>query len=120
MGFLLDSKESLNRFLMNVERRALRMARFASRNSEEALDLVQEAMMKFSERYAARPEGEWPVLFYRVLQSRIMDWHRRNAVRKRIFGWLGRGHEEEEESERSGEVTSFTRSLHTPLQHLHW
>ena len=99
MGFPLDSRESLNRFLADVERRALRMAQFASRNSDEALDLVQEAMMKFCERYAARPEGEWPVLFYRVLQSRIMDWHRRNTVRKRIFGWLGRGHEEEDEND---------------------
>jgi len=99
MGFLLDAKEPLNRFLANVERRALRMAQFASRNSDEALDLVQEAMMKFSERYASRPEEEWSVLFYRVLQSRIMDWHRRNTVKKRIFGWLGRGHEEEDESD---------------------
>jgi len=99
MGFPLDSKESLNRFLANVERRALRMAQFASRNSDAALDLVQEAMMKFSERYATRPEGEWRVLFYRVLQSRIIDWHRRSTVRNRIFGWLGRGYEEEGESD---------------------
>jgi len=75
------------------------MAQFASRNSDEALDLVQEAMMKFSEKYAARPEGEWTVLFYRVLQSRIVDWHRRNTVRKRFFGWLGKRYEEEEESD---------------------
>jgi RNA polymerase sigma-70 factor, ECF subfamily len=96
MGFLLDSKESLSRFLADVERRALRMAQFASRNTDEALDLVQEAMMKFAERYALRPEEEWPALFYRVLQNRITDWHRRNMVRKRIFGWLGRMDEEEE------------------------
>jgi RNA polymerase sigma-70 factor (ECF subfamily) len=75
------------------------MAQFASRNSDTAMDLVQETMMKFSERYATRPEGEWTVLFYRVLQSRIMDWHRRNTVRKRIFGWLGRGYEEEGEND---------------------
>jgi RNA polymerase sigma-70 factor (ECF subfamily) len=72
------------------------MARFGSRNPDEALDLVQEAMLKFSEKYALRPEGEWPALFYRVLQSRITDWHRRNTVRKRLFGWLGMGREEGE------------------------
>jgi len=99
MGFLLDSRESLSRFLANVERRALRMALYTSRNTDESLDLVQEAMMKFCEKYAARPEEEWPVLFYRVLQSRIMDWHRRNTLKKRIFGWLGRAHEEEGESD---------------------
>jgi RNA polymerase sigma-70 factor (ECF subfamily) len=73
------------------------MAGFASRNSADALDLVQEAMMKFAERYARRPEEEWPALFYRVLQSRITDWHRRNTVRRRIFGWFGRGNEEDAE-----------------------
>lgn len=73
------------------------MALLASRNSAEALDLVQEAMLKFSEKYAARPEGEWTVLFYRVLQSRITDWHRRNTVRKRVFGWLGVGREDAED-----------------------
>lgn len=52
--------------------------------------------MKFAERYARRPENEWPALFYRVLQNRITDWHRRNMVRKRIFGWFRRVEEEAE------------------------
>jgi len=75
------------------------MAQFASRNSDEALDLVQEAMMKFAERYAQRPEEEWPALFYRVLQNRITDWHRRNMVRKRFFGWIGRIRADKEEGD---------------------
>jgi RNA polymerase sigma-70 factor, ECF subfamily len=85
--------------LESVERRALRMARFSSQNSSEALDLVQEAMMKFSAKYAGRPETEWPALFHRVLQSRILDWHRRNTVRRRIFGWLRLRREGEEEGD---------------------
>jgi RNA polymerase sigma-70 factor (ECF subfamily) len=83
------------------------MARFASRNSDEALDLVQEAMLKFAEKYALRPEGEWPVLFYRVLQSRITDWHRRNTVRRRFFGWLGMGRQEEEEEDPMARVADL-------------
>jgi RNA polymerase sigma-70 factor, ECF subfamily len=75
------------------------MAQFASRNSDEALDLVQDAMMNFAERYAHRPEEEWPGLFYRVLQNRITDWHRRNTVRKRFFGWIGRAREDKEEGD---------------------
>ncbi len=80
------------------------MARFASRNTDEALDLVQEAMLKFVERYSLRPEEEWKVLFYRVLQSRITDWHRRNMVRKRFFGWIGGRREEEDEGDRLDRV----------------
>jgi RNA polymerase sigma-70 factor, ECF subfamily len=73
------------------------MARFASGNTDEALDLVQEAMFQFVRRYANRPPKEWNPLFYRILKSRITDWYRRAFVRKRILVWLGRADEEEPE-----------------------
>ena len=91
----LETKEPLNRFLAEIERRAFKMARFASGNTDEALDLVQEAMFQFVRRYSGRPSGEWKTLFYRILQSRIIDWHRRTFVRKRILVWLGRDSQEE-------------------------
>jgi RNA polymerase sigma-70 factor (ECF subfamily) len=87
--------EALDRFLAGVERRAFKMAKYASRNTDEALDLVQEAMFDFVRRYSTRPEGEWKALFYRILQSRITDWRRRALVRRRFLVWLGRGEEEE-------------------------
>ena len=95
----LESKGSLNRFLADVERRAFKMARFASRNTDEALDLVQEAMFQFVRRYTDRPCAEWKVLFYRVLQSRITDWHRRTSVRKRVLAWLRRTDDEEDRAD---------------------
>ncbi len=66
------------------------MARLASGSTDEALDLVQDTMLDFVRRYAGRPEGEWQVLFYRVLQSRITDWYRRTAVRNRFRHWFNR------------------------------
>jgi RNA polymerase sigma-70 factor (ECF subfamily) len=92
-----DSKEMLNRFLGEVERRAFQMARFATRNRDEALDLVQEAMLQFVRLYSVRPREEWSVLFYRVLRSRITDWHRRTFVRRKILAWLGRPEEDVED-----------------------
>ncbi|MGD0624385.1 MAG: RNA polymerase sigma factor [Thermodesulfobacteriota bacterium] len=97
MELALDSKATLDRFLADVERRAFRMAKFASGNTDEALDLVQEAMLQFVRRYANRPPEEWNPLFYRVLKSRITDWYRRTFVRKRFLAWLGRADEEEQE-----------------------
>jgi len=75
----------LDQFLKSVERRALRMAEFATGNRDEALDLVQDAMFGFVRHYAAKPVPDWAPLFYRVLDSRLNDWHRRRSVRGR---WL--------------------------------
>jgi RNA polymerase sigma-70 factor (ECF subfamily) len=97
MESTLGSKEMLNRFLAEVERRAFQMARFATRNRDEALDLVQEAMLQFVRRYSFRPREEWSVLFYRILRSRITDWYRRTFVRRKVLAWLGRPEEEDSE-----------------------
>ena len=96
MDLPLNPKDTLDRFLAGVERPAFKMAKFASRNSDEALDLVQEAMFEFVRRYSDRPQEKWKALFYRVLQSRITDWYRRTFVRKRVLAWLGRGDGEED------------------------
>lgn len=64
------------------------MARLATGDTDDALDLVQDAMCDFARRYAVRPEAEWNVLFYRVLHSRITDWYRRASVRNRFRLWF--------------------------------
>lgn len=76
---------SIDHFLKSVERRALRMAEMATSHRDEAMDLVQDAMFGFVRHYTAKPAADWAPLFYRVLDSRINDWHRRRTVRGR---WL--------------------------------
>lgn len=85
-----DESLALERFLAGVEKQAYQMARIAVGNPDEALDLVQDAMFCLVRRYAAKPEAEWRPLFFRILQSRIRDWYRRNRVRNRWRVWLGR------------------------------
>ena len=89
---MATNSEAMERFLTSVERRAFRMAQIATRSTEDALDIVQDAMLGLVTRYAAKSESEWKPLFYRILTSRIRDWQRRKAVRDRFGGWLPTPH----------------------------
>jgi RNA polymerase sigma-70 factor (ECF subfamily) len=68
-------------FLAGVERRAFKQAMFAVRDDHAALDIVQDAMLKLSEKYSDRPSEELPLLFQRILQNTIRDYYRRQKVR---------------------------------------
>jgi len=70
------------------------MAEFATGNRDDAMDLVQDAMLGLVKKYSDRGADEWGALFYRILQSRILDGYRRARVRNRLFGWLGRAGED--------------------------
>lgn len=73
--------QELEQFLATTEKPAFRIARMAVHNDADALDIVQDAMMKLVEHYRDKAPEQWPPLFYRILQNRITDFHRGNKRR---------------------------------------
>ncbi len=88
--------QQLEEFLVNIERRAFRIAEMSTRNREDALDVVQDAMMQLVKKYAHKPAEQWAPLFYRILNNRIMDLHRRNTTQSRWRVWLSNVNEADE------------------------
>jgi RNA polymerase sigma-70 factor (ECF subfamily) len=98
-GSCLASPNELAEFLASVERRAYKQALFAVRDSENALDIVQDAMLKLAEKYGTKPVAELPMLFQRILQNTIRDFYRRQRVRSlwvTLFSSLSSGREDDE------------------------
>ena len=73
--------QTMDAFLASVERRAYKHALYAVRNEENALDIVQDAMLNLVQSYRDKPPTEWPMLFTRILQNAIHNHFRRNKVR---------------------------------------
>ena len=85
---------TLETFLEGIETRAYRFAEVSLRNRDDALDAVQDAMIKML-GYRERPASEWTPLFWSILRNRIVDMQRRGLFRLR---WLAPTNEHEDGS----------------------
>jgi RNA polymerase sigma factor (sigma-70 family) len=85
---------TLDAFLAGMERRAFRMAEMHLGNREDALDAVQDAMLRLVKHYRNKPAEEWAPLFWGILRRRIVDLQRRRKVRSIVVGWLGGGQDD--------------------------
>ena len=84
--------ETLESFLDGIAARAYRFAEAGLRHREDALDAVQDAMVKML-GYRGRPADEWTPLFWTILRSRIIDVQRRRTLR---LGWMTSADERQE------------------------
>lgn len=80
---------SMDKFFVTVERRAYAMAYAALRDRDEALDVVQDTMLRLVRHYRHKDPADWLPLFYRILNNRINDSFRARKTHRRLFGWLG-------------------------------
>src|SRR5687767_15839050 len=75
---------------------------FAVRDEEAALDIVQDAMLRLTEKYGHLPVAELPMLFHRIMQNAIRDWYRRQKVRSlwtTLLSSLGPGRDDDDDQD---------------------
>ena len=122
-GGKLASRGELSAFLAGVERRAFKQAVYAVREEEAALDIVQDAMLRLSERYGERAPEEFAPLFQRILQNAIRDWFRRQKVRSMWTTLLsslspGRGEEDDQDPLETLQEAGDSNREDTPPERL--
>ena len=78
-------------FLRSIERLGFLMARLALGNDDDALDAMQDTMMRLVQRYANKPSAQWRPLFYRMLHNRITETRggAARSARGCSGGWSG-------------------------------
>lgn len=81
----LATEQELSDFLRAVDQRAFKRTLYAVRDTDAALDIVQDAMIRLAEKYGDRPAGELPMLFQRILANATTDWFRRQKVRGAVM-----------------------------------
>jgi RNA polymerase sigma-70 factor (ECF subfamily) len=85
-----------------------------------ALDIVQDAMLKLTERYCTRPPAELPLLFQRILQNTIRDHFRRQKVRSiwtlPVSSLLGGDADEDADPLETLEVADESRFSEPPAE----
>lgn len=98
---------TLEGFLREIDARAFRFAELGLRHREDALDAVQDAMLKML-AYRDRPAAEWSPLFWSILRNRIVDMQRRGLLRLR---WLLPG-----STDRDGEALDWADDAPGPAR----
>jgi len=110
----LATRSEFSDFLEKVELRAYKQALFAVRDEQDALDIVQDSMMKLATKYADKPPDELPPLFQRILQNTIHDHYRRQKTRSLFSSLLSTFARRRTQNEKENHDYEFLEILSSP------
>ncbi len=105
------ANQQLDAFLRAHQQPAYAIAVVSVQQQADALDVVQEAMLAFVKYYQDKPKTDWRPLFYRVLQNKINDHHRRQK------GWLKHFFSAKDQDDVTENQASLTPSPLEQLNH---
>jgi len=81
----MSLNQQLDAFLRQNQKQAYAIALMNTQQESDALDVVQETMIAFVNAYKLKPKEQWRPLFYRVLQNKINDHHRKQKSWFKLF-----------------------------------
>jgi len=80
----VQKRQQFNAFFKQHEQSAFKMSVALVKSREDALEIVQDSMLKLVQKYAQKPSEEWTLLFYRIVQNKVRD-HQRKCTFKSFF-----------------------------------
>ncbi len=92
----MDNTAKLNQFFIAHEKKAYAIAFMSLNNQEDALDVVQDVMIKFVQKYSDKEKSCWVPLFYRMINNKVTDFHRANTKKNKLFSFPTNNEEQEE------------------------
>ena len=112
----MRNRKQLDAFLAEEEQKAFRVARVSVGNDDDALDVIQDAMLKFVHKYADKSSEQWRPLFYKIVYSRLTDFHRRRKVRRGIMRFIGSHEDEQQHNDELDNAVSVNLDPQQQLQ----
>jgi RNA polymerase sigma-70 factor, ECF subfamily len=93
-------RQQLDQFLARFESEAYKLSFVITQNREDALEVVQDSMLKLVHKYSHKSVDEWRLLFFRILQNRLRDYQRRKQFRQLFHLYPTKAQETEDEVEQ--------------------
>ena len=113
-----DDYQTMEQFLCHIEQRAFHYIRASVGNIEDTHDIVQESMYKLVQKYAVKSPAEWKPLLYRIMSSKVTDFHRRRAIREKFIFQTPARVPVEEDYLQSQALDAIARDSEAPLPSL--
>ncbi len=104
----------LDHFLKSEQNKAYAIVMLNLKNSADAMDVIQNAMLSFVSHYKNKPQSQWKPLFYRILQNKIKDHFRKQSSWLRVFF-----SPTNEDDGQAKDIENSASDLPSPLAQLH-
>ncbi|MGJ8682139.1 RNA polymerase sigma factor [Paraglaciecola sp.] len=107
--------KDMSAFLVDIEKKAYRMVLMSVGQHADAIDILQDSMIKLVQKYTDKPSAQWRPLFYRIVNNKIIDWHRQQKLKNLLFFWKS---DDDDEKNLDNELVDETKSLKLPEEEL--